>query len=111
VTGETRADQREHRCVKFSDDLGLPYVDGVEQFLDGPLGVAWQAIAAFVPVTISRAFTADSPERIAGLLDTARAWSGEDVPNLLSYFTVECPDFAVAYASVSDTRTIRRAWL
>lgn len=82
--------------VKFSDDLGLPYVDGVERFLDGPLGFAWQAIAAILPVTISRAFTVDSPERIAGLLDTARTWSGEDVPNLLSYFTVECPDLAVA---------------
>lgn len=87
--------------VKFSDDLGLPYVDGVERFLDGPLGVAWQSIAAFVPVSISRAFTADSPERIAGLLDTARAWSGEDVPNLLAYFTVECPDLAVAETVVN----------
>lgn len=87
--------------VKFSDDLGLPYVDGVEQFLDGPLGLAWQSIAAVLPITISRAFTVDSPERIAGLLDTARRWSGEDVPNLLGYFAVECADPAVAETVVN----------
>lgn len=77
-------------AVKFADDLPIPYVDGVEQYLLPILGDPLQSLLDRFPfLTFTRAFTSVEPE-------VMEAWQSSlpgdaDVPRLASWFSVEAP--------------------
>ena len=78
--------------VKFRNSVQLPYVDGVEKYLErlklSPFG---KLKREFPRVHFTRMFAAEANE-ITRLVDRARAMDAEyDPPNLLTYFIAEAP--------------------
>lgn len=79
--------------VKFHDYVQLPYVDGVEKYIEEYQIAPWQNLAqAFPGLRMRRLFTALKPERIGELVRQAVERDSTYLPpNFFTYFTVICP--------------------
>jgi hypothetical protein len=96
--------------VKFRDDVaqevGLPYEDGIEQFVQeyglGP----WDEIAEYLSdITLNRLYTLLSPEEIEAFVAEAEANDPTYIrPNFFTYFVIELsPEYGSAAEELAAT--------
>lgn len=81
--------------VKFADWVVVPYVDGAEKHIGVRYGLGpWaQIVEEYGPLTLTRVYTSLPAERIQKLVeDAAQRDDTYKRPNLLTWFTVDCPD-------------------
>jgi hypothetical protein len=81
--------------LKFADWVATPYVDGAEKAIGERYGFGpWRTIVAeHGKLSLVRLYTALPPDRIERLVDEAvQRDSTYKRPNLLTWFTVDCPD-------------------
>lgn len=76
--------------VKFRNEVELPYIDNLENYLVDKQLAPWKDLAAQFPgISIQRGY--DSPDEVQKLEDDAFGQDSPDRPHLLKYFRVEAP--------------------
>lgn len=86
---------RQRVMVKFRDFVEVPYEDGAEKaIIEKYGGGAWPELQdRFRGLTLTRLFTALPAKRISELVEKAQQRDdGYKPSNLLTWFTVDCPD-------------------
>lgn len=102
--------------VKFRDDVELPYVDGVEEVIEGRHLESWSTLGeAFPGISLTRFYTALEPGEIQALVDRATAMDRTySPPNLLTYFVIDCPpgiDSDALTGAISRWETVEAAYV
>lgn len=93
--GSTRPFFRPRVVVKFWDWLGTPYTDGAEKIIGARYGLGpWrELVAKYGKLTLQRLYTALPADQIQKLMDRAAELDETyKKTNLLTWFTVDCPD-------------------
>lgn len=107
-----------HIVVKFRDQIGFPYEDGVEKNLDGADAKFWQRLKEKYPnISLKRQFDAlarqegevtDTEGVVLGLrelIDRAKQFDPDyQPPNLLAYYVVDIPPGVDPLALLRDLR-------
>lgn len=80
--------------VKFQDKIGLPYVDGVETYIQEQGLAPWDEIAAAFPgITLMRKFISLSADEITALVNRASQTDPEyRPPDFLTFFVIDMPE-------------------
>ncbi len=86
-------DYRPRVVVKFHDYVELPYVDGVEEYIQERQIESWaRLVEEFPDITFRRFYAALDPKEIQALVDQATELDRTyHPPNLLAYFAIDCP--------------------
>ncbi len=116
---ERQKDGVEYRprvVVKFHDYVELPYVDGVEEYIQERQIESWNRLVEEFPgITFRRLYTSLSPEKIQALVDQATELDRTyHPPNLLTYFAIDCPpgvDPQLLAEALSTWETVQTAYV
>ncbi|SMG23370.1 S8 family serine peptidase [Paenibacillus aquistagni] len=95
--------------VKFRPDVTIPYEDAAERFLPVPISLLWQQLQSQFPgaaLSLNRLIRVQTGEQLADLLNTARARSGQEPPNLLSVMAIDVAGFVDRQSLVTALRAL-----
>lgn len=89
---DNRKEEVSQIVVKFRDDIDIPYEDGVEGYLHQKVS-EFELEPDIIKIKFKKLFNSLSPDKIKELITKGEERDSDtSVPNLLSYFKVECPE-------------------